>query len=695
MATSVVAIWAALMVGSIYTADGQSREPGASEKRLALVIGNSRYDSAPLRNPVNDARAMAATLRTFGFDVAVLENASYKDMRRTILEFGNKLRDSGIGVFYYAGHGLQVNGRNYMVPVDAVIQGDAEVAVEAVDVEYVLSRMDTARNRLNIVILDACRDDPFSRSLRSSSRGLASIDAPIGTLIAYATAPGRVAQDGDGPNGLYTSELLKSMKIPGLKIEDVFKRVRQSVSQQTNNKQVPWESSSLIGDFSFTLVPSASANPSRVERPAPPRPQAREESPPALRSDAPSVPSDSLDQAKQYLRSGNWAAALPLLQDTARKGSTEAMWHLGNLYRNGNGVPRDQAEALRWYLKGAEGGNTSATREVGVMYQFGWGVSKDEGEAVRRYRSSAAGGNTTAMNDLGVVYQFGYGVAPDQTEALRWYRKSADAGNALAMRNAAFMFHRGVGVTKDEAEAARWFRKSADAGDSIAARTLALMYLNGIGVLQDEAEAVRWFRKSADSGLADAMNDLGVAYEKGTGVAKDAAEAVRWYRKSSDAGSGLAMSNLGMMYQNGLGVAKDEVEAVGWFRKGGEAGNDAAMNALGVAYQWGRGVGRDEAEAVAWYRKSAEAGNALGMRNLSMMYASGWGVAKDEAEAVIWIRKSAEAGDPMAMRILGTMYQNGVGVAADQAEAINWYKKAALLGDRASVERLNAITRGR
>jgi TPR repeat protein len=688
----IVFVWVALIPGAIHPALGQSREPMPGEKRVALVIGNSQYTSSPLKNPVNDARAMATALRSFGFEVLLQENTSYRDMRRAILEFGNRLRDSGVGVFFYAGHGLQVNGRNYMVPADAVIQGDAEVAVEAVDVDYVLSRMETARNRLNIVILDACRDDPFSRSFRSPTHGLASIDAPIGTLIAYATAPGRVARDGEGQNGLYTSELLKAMRIPGLKIEDVFKRVRQSVSRQTRGQQVPWEASSLIGDFSFAIPRGAASTESRVDRPVTPPPGAPQG---VVASQAPAIAVEDLERAKQYIQSSDWISAFPLLREGARKNSAEAMWHLGNFYGKGLAVPRDQAEAVRWYLKGAEAGSTAAMREMGVMYQNGWGVGKDHAEAVRWYRKSASAGNSDAMNDLGIMHQSGSGVAKDEAEALRWFRRSADAGNGLAMRNAGLMYYKGWGVAKDDSEAARWFRRSAEAGDSGGARNLGLLYRNGWGVPQDHSEAVRWQRKSADAGDPDAMNELAIAYQNGRGVAKDDAEALRWYRASADRGNGLAMHNVGMMYQNGSGVAKDEAEAVFWFRKGAEAGSDVAMNDLGVMYQYGRGVAKDEVEAVQWYRMSAEAGNAFGMRNLSLMYASGWGIAKDEAEAVVWMRKSAEAGDALAMRILGTMYQNGVGVVADQAEAIKWYKNAALLGDKASTERLNALTKGR
>ncbi|MGH7388619.1 MAG: SUMF1/EgtB/PvdO family nonheme iron enzyme [Candidatus Rokuibacteriota bacterium] len=247
----------------------QSLETMRSEKRHALVIGNARYQSAPLRNPVNDARAMTAALRRAGFQVVAVEDAAQREMRRAILDFGHRLREGGVGLFYFAGHGLQVNGRNYLVPIDAQIESEAEVEVEAVDVASVLARMETARNRLNIVVLDACRDNPFARSFRSTSKGLASIDAPSGTMIAYATAPGRVARDGTGSNGLYTGELVKTIAAPGVKIEDMFKKVRQVVSAQTRGEQVPWESSSLVGDFIFVLPGAAPpASPPPVTPPA-------------------------------------------------------------------------------------------------------------------------------------------------------------------------------------------------------------------------------------------------------------------------------------------------------------------------------------------------------------------------------------------------------------------------------------------
>jgi len=205
----------ALATGSA-SALAQSRDISVEgmrgERRVALVIGNAAYPTSSLKNPVNDARAMAQALRELGFEVLARENVSQKDMRRAVIEFGDRLRNGGVGLFYYAGHGLQVAGRNYMVPVDATIKSESEVEVESVDVASVLARMETARNRLNIVVLDACRDNPFGRSFRSAARGLAAIDAPSGTLIAYATAPGKLARDGEGANGLYTAELLRAIR---------------------------------------------------------------------------------------------------------------------------------------------------------------------------------------------------------------------------------------------------------------------------------------------------------------------------------------------------------------------------------------------------------------------------------------------------------------------------------------------------
>lgn len=201
---------------------GVAAGSSAEEKRIALVIGNGSYTNAPLRNPVNDARAMAATLRQLGFEVMAGENLTLRQMTEHILTFGKKIKNGGVGLFYFAGHGVQVQDRNYLIPVGARIDKEQDVEFEALHAGRVLAEMEAAGNHLNIVILDACRDNPFARSFRSAVRGLAQMSAPSGSFIAYATAPGQVASDGAGANGLYTQELIAAMQPPGRKIEECF-----------------------------------------------------------------------------------------------------------------------------------------------------------------------------------------------------------------------------------------------------------------------------------------------------------------------------------------------------------------------------------------------------------------------------------------------------------------------------------------
>ena len=238
--------------------------PTATGRRLALVIGNGAYRDAPLRNPVNDARALAGSLSALGFEVMKGENLGQRDMTRLIARFGERLAGQDVGMFFFAGHGIQMRGKNYLIPVDAQIASENSVRAEAVDVDDVLDQLSSSP--LNVVILDACRNNPFERRFRSLSSGLAQMDAPKGTLIAYATAPGKVAQDGEGANSTYTTALLRVLAEPGLPVEAVFKRVRSEVARATGDNQIPWEASSLTGDFYFS-APMAAAQPAAPSRP--------------------------------------------------------------------------------------------------------------------------------------------------------------------------------------------------------------------------------------------------------------------------------------------------------------------------------------------------------------------------------------------------------------------------------------------
>ena len=241
---------------------------GADERRAALVIGNSAYKVGVLKNPVNDAQAVAASLRGLGFDVALRENTSLRDMIESFRQFSVQARTAAVRVVFYAGHGVQVKGRNYLLPVDTEIRAEDEVPAKSADLTELLERLATMQQGINIVILDACRNNPFSgaevvgpdgRRLKfrgATPAGLAPVEAPLGSMVAFSTAPGGVALDNPNEkNSLYTKHLLGYMNSPGLPVEMLFKQVRLSVARETGRVQVPWESSRLTGDFCFRQGP--------------------------------------------------------------------------------------------------------------------------------------------------------------------------------------------------------------------------------------------------------------------------------------------------------------------------------------------------------------------------------------------------------------------------------------------------------
>ena len=228
------------------------------EKRLALVIGNADYTYGnTLSNPVNDAIAIRQALAEVGFKVLYYVNADQKTMKRAMDDFGEQLKGYNVGLFYYAGHGIQVKGNNYLIPVDAALKVEQDVDYDCIDAGRLLGKMEAAGTSTNIVILDACRNNPFERQwggrAAGQGNGLAFMNAPSGSIIAYATSPGKTASDGTGKNGLYTSAILQYIKIPGLSIEEFFKNVRTTVENNSNRTQTPWESTSLKGNFYFKL----------------------------------------------------------------------------------------------------------------------------------------------------------------------------------------------------------------------------------------------------------------------------------------------------------------------------------------------------------------------------------------------------------------------------------------------------------
>jgi uncharacterized caspase-like protein len=228
----------------------QAGRAATVERRVALVIGNSKYQGAPLRNPIHDAEDLTKLLNLFRFTVITRTNVNQRQMEDAVNEFAQMIKGSDVALFYYSGHGTQVREENYLIPVGENIQSESDVRYKAVNAGYVVGKMEEAKTQTNIIILDACRNPPY-KGFQSLSRGLTMMQAPQGTIIASATAPNSIAQDDSGRNGVYTRHLLQQMQAKGVPIEQVFKRVLAAVLNETAGQQIPWVATSLKGDFYF------------------------------------------------------------------------------------------------------------------------------------------------------------------------------------------------------------------------------------------------------------------------------------------------------------------------------------------------------------------------------------------------------------------------------------------------------------
>ncbi len=493
----------------------------ALARQVALVVGNSTYAHiGRLPNPENDAVDLAAALRRLGFEVTTELDADRVELTEALRAFTRRSAGADVSLVFYAGHGLEMDGVNYLVPVDARLERDVDVRYETVTLDDLL--VATVGARLRLVLLDACRNNPLARSMqrtvasRSVSGGsFGQLDEDLlgdETLVAYAAAAGTTAADGTGRNSPYTSALLAHLDEP-LEILTLFRRVRARVLEATNGEQRPHEYQSLLREHYLSGAPTVEAVTLEADAP-----------------DPPDMDIGDLDVAQ--------------LRGLAERGNADAQAELGVRYEVGLGVDRDYGEAVTWYRRAAEQGHAHGQSGLGAMYGSGRGVSRDDAEAVRWYRLAAEGGHVVAQFRLGAHYAGGRGVSRSDAEAVLWYRLAADQGNLEAQHNLGRMYREGRGVQRNLATAVRWIRRAAEQGKMYAQSTLGEMFRDGIGVSQDDEEAVRWFRRSAEQGLSFGQVHLGWMYEQGRGVRRDRLEAARWYRLAADQGHADAQRRL-------------------------------------------------------------------------------------------------------------------------------------------------------
>ena len=541
--TMRLTLWAGavLSVTAVYTA------AAFAEPRVALVIGNAHYGSNPLRNPRHDAELMARTLSAVGFEVLSVFDGGAADMRKAVTAFGRRLQAADtVALFYYAGHGVQADGENYLIPVGAGIESLDEVALNALSLSDVLKSMARSQARLNIVVLDACRDNPFAAGTRGlSSGGLAPVVAPAGTIIGYATAPGEVARDGEGDNSPYSAALALAIPQTGLTLEDVFRTARRRVLEVTNNRQTPWEHSSLIGEFYFKPKISEPETSSRRTGTDP----LREAKLPEL--DAWEKIKNSLDPQTfkdhiAHFPDGLFAelAAVKIVKLEAMRAQTPWSWIMTG------GVDRDGV-----------GPEAAATYEKAVKLEAQPASKTDLATAAQLYGQAAAQGLPAAMFGYARAFDKGTGVARDLKEAARWYGLAADKDHPAAMAALGTMYEFGEGTRLDLVEALRLYRLASDAGDPSAQTSLGYLYAQGKGVARNAVEARRLYQLAAGKGHGRALFNLALMEMRGEGSAPNLANAVKLLKAASGKGHAGAALELANLYDEGRGVARDPKQA--------------------------------------------------------------------------------------------------------------------------------------
>lgn len=456
LATLVFLLWLTL------STDGWA-QPAISD-RVALVIGVQNYTHIPaLRNALNDAKDVSHALMTMGFSVVELyDPASKKEIQAAVRQYFTIISEKKqtAGLVYYSGHGVQVDGTNYLIPTEANPQIKADLEDQCVKLEFVMQALDQAGNPLNILILDACRNNPFRGFSRSTEKGLSVVEAPKGSYVVYATKPGSVASDGTGKNGLFTSKLLQYMQEPGLNIEQVFKKVARSVSDESGDAQRPWISSDYTGDFYFTE--QGKVYQSRVTVPASEKVPTRSLSgPEALRK------ADSLSAA------GSKKEAVAYYEQAAKTGIAPAQFAMGEILADDNSGMKNYARSFFWYKKAAAAGHKEAQYKVAWGYMEGEGVDRNFDSARFWYNRSAEQGNTLANHELGLLYLTGRGGVKNEALGVTLLERAANASHVpsqSALGN--FYLFGGESIKSNRSKAINWLRMASRGGDKGAQETL-------------------------------------------------------------------------------------------------------------------------------------------------------------------------------------------------------------------------------
>lgn len=582
-----------------------------ASERIALVIGNDQYDNIPaLANARNDAQEVGARLERLGFDVISVMDGDRRAMNVGFSAFESRLKPGATALLFYAGHGVEIDGDNYLLPTDILKPGPGQqnlVKDDSISFSRWLLRMKATGAQLSIAFLDACRDNPFATAGTrgiGATRGLARIAAPSGTFVMYSAGAGELALDqlsdtDPHPNSVYTRTLLPMLEEPGLTLRDMAVRIRRDVhtlAASVSHRQTPAYYDETLNDFSFVAAPATSDLGEAL----------------------------SLRQlANDYI-------------DTERVG-TRAAWQ-GFVDRHGG--DRDNPYVLlamaalgRMEEPAPQSSETPVASAAPVHLCDKLAANPYDPRRVAegtRYSQLEAGGAAAAM----AACEDAMAAHPREDRFKFQYARALDASGAyedafpilteLSQRRytaathlLAFAYRDGQGTDQDEAVALALYSEAAADDYAPSFHIIGWMHQNGRGVARDYQAAMRWFRRAADKGYARSMTSIGWLYRNGYGVDQDFAEAMRWYREAADRGNALAMNNIGWHHRIGLGVAEDPQVAREWFEQAAARGNARAMHNIADLYLEGVGVDVDPATAAHWFLRSIRRGNTGTLNDLT------------------------------------------------------------------------------
>ena len=660
------------------------------EKRIALVVGNANYGYLNyLKNSLNDANRVSQKLLNLGFDVITQYDCNQTELKTAINYFFAESKNYDVMVFYYAGHGLQYNEIDYLLPCDIKLNNS-----DCLNIAISLNELVTQANNNHcdkcLFFIDACRDTAPSWTKGTNSILKKQIEAPLGISILYSTASGKVADDGTRGNSPFAKAFLTTIGTPGQPFVLTMDQIRREVLKNTLPPQNPIAQNNIMGEFYFkkgSLSDSIFSRPLEKQSNMEQFYLVNNESGNSKRNGSNNF-TEKTDNAEELYKKGyeyyqkgdkqNYELAYNYFIEAANMGNLKAQCFLGLMYYFGHGIEQDYKEALTWFKKTE---NFAVSQFfLGYIYANGLEVEQNYNEAIVWYKKAAAQNIVEAQYNLGCIYYYGEGVNQDYTEASVWFKKAAKQNDDEAQLILGIMYYNGYGVKQNYKKAASLYKKAAMQNNAKAQNNLGLMYEEGHGVSQNYEKAIHWLTMATEQDFASAQYYLGTLYYDGKGVNQDYYKAETLYLMAAEKDHTIAQYNLGCMYRD-LVIMQDYSKALFWFSAAAKQNDSEAQCNIGAIYYYGLGVDQDYIEALKWYSIASEQNDPTSQYMLGYMYQKGLGVEQNNEVALSWYKKAAQQNDPNAQAKLGYMYHNGIGTDKNIQEAAVWFEKAAKQDD--------------